>query len=201
MENESFIPLRELEFDLLANFGINARTFQFYKSEGLIPKPKRIGKNTGYNKEYLYKVLIAVKKLQDNFHLSINELKPIIKYSISERLLDRLHKDLKQLENDFPIIWPESINDGEGWGTVYINRKIRRLYLLTWQLCYGKKYAPPYTIEAIEALVKHETVTESGFKYRIETELAVLDASEISYEGLVKEVKKMEKLPRRGNWR
>jgi len=201
MENEGFITLREMEFDLLANFGISARTFQFYKTEDLVPKPKIIGKQRGYSKEYLYKVLIALRKLQDNFHLSITELKPIIQYSISNQMLDRLHKDLKRLETEYPIVWPESVTDDKGWGTLLINTKIRKLYLLAWRLFCKGGYDPAYSIEAVEAWAKHETLIESSFKYRIETQLALLHAEEMSYEDLVKEVKKMEKLQPKSIWR
>jgi len=194
MTTEHFISLHELEFELLTNFGINARTFQFYKSEELIPKPKKIGKTAGYNREYLYQVLIAVKKLQDNFHLSISELKPIIKYCIHKQCFERLHKDLKRLETDFPIIWPDSADDEEEWGTLYINGKIRKFYLLAWQLYCERGYAPAYSIEAIEGLLKHGSYPESKFKYDIRSALDLLKAGQLSYETLVTELKKYEKL-------
>jgi len=198
MKVERFISLHELEFELLINFGINARTFQFYKSEELIPKPIRTGKTAGYNRDYLYRVLIAVKKLQDNFHMSISELKPIIKYCIKKQRFDRLHKDLKKLETDFPIIWPDSANDEEGWGTLYINNKIRRLYLLAWRLYCEREYEPAHSIEAVEGLVKHGAFADTKFKYDIETALDLMDAGTLSYEMWIKRIKQMEKLPSSG---
>jgi DNA-binding transcriptional MerR regulator len=184
MSKKELAKLSDLVGELIGHFDVNARTFYFYKAEGLLPAPKD---GVRYDRTSLYAALTAIKRLQDNFKLSIQEIKILVQHHMAKGTLDTFLHDLDQLERGCPIVWPSSADDGEGWDEKFYNELIRKCYLKAWQEYIKAGWAScPHSIEEIRLRVKWEPITYRRFVKLLDGELAVIRHSKKAYSKLEK---------------
>jgi DNA-binding transcriptional MerR regulator len=54
-------------------------TIHYYVREGLIPKPRKTGKNVANYTEVHVEQILLIKQIQDNFYLPLSLIKKIVK--------------------------------------------------------------------------------------------------------------------------
>jgi DNA-binding transcriptional MerR regulator len=66
--------------DLVRRTGVSKETVHYYIREGLLPRPRKRGRNTAdYDERFVERILL-VKELQDNHFLPLSVIKSIIKF-------------------------------------------------------------------------------------------------------------------------
>lgn len=72
--------------DLSKRTGIPKETIHYYIREGLLPKPKKLGKNSAfYSNDYIDRVRF-IKELQDNYFLPLSRIRDIFRSNKKEKL-------------------------------------------------------------------------------------------------------------------
>ena len=65
--------------ELVQRTGVNKETIRYYIREGLLPKPRKLGRNMAdYNEESVERIAL-IKDLQDNLFLPLSVIKKILK--------------------------------------------------------------------------------------------------------------------------
>jgi DNA-binding transcriptional MerR regulator len=107
MEKEKLVPIYEVQKKAHEQYRVNPRTFQWYVTKGLLPKGIKRGREAFYDINEksinIFDYLFALKSLQDNYGLSIEEIK---------KLIDQYAKQLKLLNNllrELAITYPAGI--------------------------------------------------------------------------------------------
>jgi DNA-binding transcriptional MerR regulator len=96
-------PIAEIYAYFRKTLGINARTVQWYATEGFLPKPHRIGREAFYDLEstQLYARVHIINDLQKRFDFRLWEVKRVLE-KYQEQNLWQLHLLLEMLDTQFP---------------------------------------------------------------------------------------------------
>ncbi len=114
--------------DLVQRAGVSKETVHYYIREGILPKPRKRGRNTADYDERFVEHIRLVKELQDNHFLPLSVIKNILKYQKkspeTETLLGLSRDHFRPVDRLLPseIVGEEEFCKATGIGQKWLNK-------------------------------------------------------------------------------
>jgi DNA-binding transcriptional MerR regulator len=130
--------------ELVKQTQVSKETIHYYIREGLLPRPRKLGKNVAeYNDRYVERIRV-IKELQDHCFLPLSVIKKILKYekgSPEREWLLQLHTDyFRPVDKLLPmeIVGEEEFRKSTGLGRKWL-AKMEEWRIITPELRNGQK--------------------------------------------------------------